>query len=197
LIQRDVLQFALRAVVAAENELSDCNASGIEARYKRRNGTGRHERARAIDIADRLAHRRGHIGAGMEHEFHQCGALDALAFDVVNAGDVEEVILIIVGEKAFHLCRVHPAIGLRDIDGRIAHLREDVDRHPLNRKYRSKCHRDQNGDNRYRTAERKQDETHRWPLLFKRIFLIPRLSKAGMPRAVRAGAVCSETNSTD
>ena len=67
----------------------------------------------------------------MEHQLHERRALDALAFHVIDAGDVEEVILVVVSQVAFHLGGVHAAVGLRDVDGRIADLREDIDRHAL------------------------------------------------------------------
>ena len=67
----------------------------------------------------------------MEDQLHERRALNALAFHVIDAGDVEEVILVVIGEVAFHLRRVHAAVRLRHVDGRIADLRKDVDRHAL------------------------------------------------------------------
>ena len=69
----------------------------------------------------------------MEHQLHQSRALDAFALHVIDAGDVEEVILVVISEEAFHLRGIHAAVGLRDVDGRIADLREDVDGHALDR----------------------------------------------------------------
>ncbi len=51
--------------------------------------------------------------------------------DVLDARDVEEVILVAVGQVALHLERVHAAIGLRHVDRRNAQRREDVARHAL------------------------------------------------------------------
>ncbi len=116
---------------AAEDQLADRHAAGVEASDEGRHGARRHERARAIHIADRLRHGLAHVGAGMEHQLHERRALDALALDVIDAGDVEEVILVVVSQVAFHLRRVHAAVGLRDIDGRIADLRENIDGHAL------------------------------------------------------------------
>ena len=56
-----------------------------------------------------------------------------LRLDVVDAGDVEEVVLVVVGQKAFHLRRVHAAVGLADVDHRQVQAGEDVDRHLANR----------------------------------------------------------------
>ena len=47
-----------------------------------------------------------------------------LRFDVFDSGDVEEVILVVVREKPFHLRRVHAAVRLRYIDCRVAEVRE-------------------------------------------------------------------------
>ena len=69
----------------------------------------------------------------MEHQLHQGRALDTLAFHVVDAGDIEEVILVVVSQVSFHLGRVHAAVRLRDVDGRIADLRKDIDRHAPDR----------------------------------------------------------------
>src|SRR5215213_5199156 len=46
-----------------------------------------HEGARAVDVADDLRHCLAHVGAGMEDQLHQGGALDVLRFDVLDAGD--------------------------------------------------------------------------------------------------------------
>ena len=51
---------------------------------------------------------------------------------LIDSGDVEEVILVIVGEITFHLGRIHAAIGLSHIDRRFAYLRKDVHGHSLN-----------------------------------------------------------------
>ena len=39
-------------------------------------------------------------------------------FDVVDAVDVEEVVLVVVGDQPFHLRRVHAAVGLGHVDDR-------------------------------------------------------------------------------
>jgi len=45
---------------------------------------------------------------------------------VLDARDIEEVIFVIVCQEAFHLRRVHAAVGLGDIDGRNSQRWEDV-----------------------------------------------------------------------
>ena len=52
--------------------------------------------------------------------------MDRLRFDVFDFGDVEEMVLVVVDQKSFHLRRVHPAIGLRNIENRDAEVRKYV-----------------------------------------------------------------------
>ena len=52
-----------------------------------------------------------------------------LRLDVLDAVDVEEVILVVVGDEPFHLGRVHAAVGLGDVERRHAEVGEDVARH--------------------------------------------------------------------
>ena len=66
----------------------------------------------------------------MEVELHQRHALDVLRFDVMDAVDVEEVVLVVVGDQAFHLTGVHAAVGLSDIDDGEIEQGEDIDFHP-------------------------------------------------------------------
>src|SRR6266478_5655799 len=69
----------------------------------------------AVDVGDRLRCGLSHVGAGVELELDQPYALDRFAFDMLDAGDVEEVVLIIVDDEPFHLRRVHAAVGLGHI----------------------------------------------------------------------------------
>ena len=135
-VEREILQFALRVRGAAENQLTHRHAARIEARDEGRHRSRRHEGAGAVHIADRLRHRLRHVGAFVKHQLHQRRALDALALDVIDSGDVEEVILVVISEVAFHLRRVHAAVRLRDVDRGLADLREDVHRHALERRER-------------------------------------------------------------
>src|SRR5207247_5484750 len=80
-------------VVGGKNQVADRHAAGVEAHDEGRHRPRRHERARAVDVVDRLGHGVGHVGAGVEVELHQCHALDVFGFDVVDAGDVEELVL--------------------------------------------------------------------------------------------------------
>ncbi len=52
-------------------------------------------------------------------------------FDVMDAVDVEEVVLVVVGDQPFHLGRVHAAVGLGDVDDRQVQAGEDVDLHAV------------------------------------------------------------------
>ncbi len=61
-------------------------------------------------------------------ELDERGTLDGSGFDVLDAGYVQEVVLVVVGEIAFHLGRVHAAVGLGDIDGGNSQCGKDVAR---------------------------------------------------------------------
>ena len=128
--QRQVLNLGDRSRLAGQHEVADRHAAGVEPHDERRHGARRHEGPRAVDVVDRLGHRLGHVGAGMEVQLHQGHALDVPRLDVVDAADVEEVVLVVVGEEPFHLRRVHAAVGLADVDHRQVQGREDVDFHP-------------------------------------------------------------------
>src|SRR5438105_2143108 len=45
----------------------------------------------------------------------------------MDAGDVQEVILVVVGEQPLHLGGVHTAVGLGHVDNRQVEVGEDVD----------------------------------------------------------------------
>jgi hypothetical protein len=47
------------------------------------------EGAGAVDVRDRLGRRLRHLGAGVKLQLDQRNALDRLAFDVLDASDVE------------------------------------------------------------------------------------------------------------
>ena len=149
-VDRIILHLALRVRGAAEDQQAHGHAARVEPRDERRHGPRRHESARAVHVANRFRHRLTHVGVLMEHQLHQGGALDALAFHVVDAGDVEEVILVVVSQVAFHLGRVHAAVRLRDVDGRIADLRKDIDRHAADCENGAQ----RNGDQRHHHGER-------------------------------------------
>ena len=129
--QRLVLDLADGPGLAPQHEVADRDAADVEPHDERRDGPRRHEGAGAGDVADRLGHRLGHVGAGVEEQLHQGDALDVLRLDVVDAADVEEVVLVVVGEQPLHLGGVHPAVGLGDVDDGQVQVREDVDRHPV------------------------------------------------------------------
>jgi hypothetical protein len=62
----------------------------------------------------------------MELELDEPYALDRLAFDMLDAGDVEEVVLVVVDDEPFHLRRVHAAIRLCHIQHGHPQIWEDV-----------------------------------------------------------------------
>ena len=118
------------------------------------------KRASTGDVADRLGHRLRHVRAGVEEQLHHRHALDVAALDVVDAGDVEKVVLVIVGEQPLHLRRVHAAVGLGDVDDREVQVGEDVDRHPGHGQHAAQ----RDGDDEHHHGERpphgKDDRVH-------------------------------------
>jgi hypothetical protein len=79
---------------------------------------------------------------------------------VLDAGDIEEVVLVVVGQKPVHLRRIHATEGLRDVDRRITDSGKNIHRHTANRE---RCrsgereHRDNDGN---RTGERGESQAH-------------------------------------
>ena len=145
---------------AAEDELADGDAAGVEAGDEGRDGAGRHEGAGAGDVGHGLRHRLAHVRALVEDQLHERRALDAFAFDVIDAGDVEEVILVVISEIAFHLGRVHAAVGLGDVDGGVADLREDIDRHALDGEHGAEGDGEERHDDGDGAGEGREDESH-------------------------------------
>src|SRR6185437_15973439 len=75
-----------------------------------------------------------HVRSRMKLKLNKRGTLDVPRFHSLDARDEEEMVFIIIGEIAFHLRRIHPAIGLRDIDDGNPKIRKNVSRHSRNRK---------------------------------------------------------------
>ena len=97
----------------------------------------------------------------MELELDQRHALDRFAFDMLDAGDVEEVVFVIVDDEPFHLRRVQAAVRLGHIQDGHAQIREDVARHAIERKtphQRNGDYHHQKGD---RAAQCKRYQVHR------------------------------------
>ncbi len=65
----------------------------------------------------------------MEVQLHQRRALHVARFDVVNTADVEKMVLVVVGQKAFHLRRIHATVWLTDIDDWQVQFRKDINFH--------------------------------------------------------------------
>jgi hypothetical protein len=154
-----VLQAELSGLVG-EHQVPDRHAAGIEPHHERRHGTCGHKRAGAVDIRHRLRHRAGHVGARVELQLDQCRALDRLGFDMLDAGDVEKMILVIVDEKPFHLGRVHAAIWLGDVKYRHAKVGENVARHPLDGEEAGKDGGENEHHNGDRPAQGKRYQVH-------------------------------------
>src|SRR5258706_12043358 len=97
----------------------------------------------------------------MELELDQRYALDRFAFDMFDAGNIEEMLFVIVDDEPFHLRRIKAAIRLRDGDGWHPEIREDVPRHATDRQkthYRNSYDHHQK---RYRASQCKRHQVHR------------------------------------
>jgi hypothetical protein len=97
----------------------------------------------------------------MEDELHQRHPLHVAALDVMDAVDVEEVILVVVGEQTFHLRRVHATVRLTDIDDRQVEARKDIDLHPLHGQHGAHRQRDKQHHDGDGAAEGERDGIHR------------------------------------
>jgi hypothetical protein len=69
---------------------------------------------------------------------------------MLDAGDVEEVVLEVVDDEPFHLGRIEAAIGLSDIENRDAEIGKDVARHSLD----GKKTRHHHGDDQHQNSNR-------------------------------------------
>jgi hypothetical protein len=115
------------------------------------------EGSRAIDVSDRLGHRLLHIRTFAKGKLHQSSTLNALAVHRLNACDVEEVVLVIVGKEPFHLCGSHAAVGLSDVDHWISYFRKDIHAHPSNRHEEPSDDCDQRHNDGERTTQSCED----------------------------------------
>ncbi len=126
------------------------NTSGVIAHNERGDGAGRHECARAVHVPDHLGHRLAHVRLGVEDQLHQRHALNVFGLHVLDAGDVEEMIFVVVGEIAFHLRGIHPAVGLSNVNSGRAQLGENIDLHLPDGQDGS----ERNGDDGYQNGDR-------------------------------------------
>src|SRR5438105_4824969 len=97
----------------------------------------------------------------MKLKFDQADALDGFRFDVLDAVDVEEVILVIVNQESFHLRRVDATIRLRHVENRHAEIGKDVTWHPIDGDDPGEDCRDDDHENGDRPPKSKLYEVHR------------------------------------
>src|SRR5882757_1219428 len=159
--ERRVLKLGDRFGLAREDEVADWNAASVEPHHEWRHRSRGHERPGAVDVADRLRRGLRHVGAGMELELDQPDALDRFAFDMLDAGDVKEVVFIVVDDEPFHLRRVHAAVRLGHIQDGHPKIREDVPRHAIDREKTHQCDGYDHRQKRDRTSQCKRHQVHR------------------------------------
>ena len=116
--------------------------------------------ARAVDVADGFGHCLGHVRARVEVQFHQRHALDILRLDVVDAGDVEKVVFVVVRQVSLHLRRVHAAVWLADVYDRQVQTGEDVNRHLANCEDAAQRDADKSNDHGKGTIQCEADQPH-------------------------------------
>ncbi len=80
---------------------------------------------------------------------------------MLDASDVKEVILVVIGEVTFHLRRVHAAEWLCDVNGGNTQRGENVTWHLAQCQDRAKRHSNHRHHNRERAAHRRLNEIHR------------------------------------
>jgi hypothetical protein len=97
----------------------------------------------------------------MELELDQPYPLDRFAFDVFDAGDVEEVVLIIVNDEPFHLRRVHAAVRLGHIQDGHPEIWEDVPGHAIDCQKTHQCNGYDHCQKRDRASQCNRHQVHR------------------------------------
>ena len=158
--EREVLDLPHTARLAGKDQLAHGNAAGVKADHKRGNGPGRHKGTGPLDIRDGLRQGLAHVRSRMKVELDQTDILDGFRFHMLNARNVEKVVLIIGDEISLHLRRIHSAIGLRYINHRKIEVGENIHRHTEECQHRTQRHTDNGDENRDRTSEGSVDEPH-------------------------------------
>ena len=93
--QGEVLNLTDVSSFAREYQLAYRNASRIVAHDERRDGSGRHEGPSPLNIRDGLRERLAHVGSGVKLKLHQSDVLNRPGFNVLDSGDVEEVVFVV------------------------------------------------------------------------------------------------------
>jgi hypothetical protein len=99
-------------------------------------------------------------GGGMNRQRQQRRVLDRLRLDALDAVHVEEVVLVVVGEVAFHLRGAHPAVRLRDVDHRKVEIGKDIDARAADGKRRRQRDGDDGHQQRDGTTMGSADKPH-------------------------------------
>src|SRR5579884_2643683 len=145
----------------------------------------------------------------MELEFDDCRALNGFRFNMLNTGNVEEMIFVVIGQVPFHLGRVHSAVRLRDVNRRNAECGKNVLGHLLPREHGNQRHSDHYHDDCERTAQCKFRKIHwatpfgsndtpsRWLFFCTRAKMAGRTNNVAMVAAARppitarpSGTIC-------
>src|SRR5439155_15042873 len=106
-------------------------------------------------------HRLRHIRARIKLELDDGGTLNRLRLHMLDASDVKEVILVVIGEVTFHLRRVHAAEWLRDVNGGNTQRGENVTWHLAQCQDRAKRHGKYRHHDSKGAAHRRLNKVHR------------------------------------
>src|SRR5207302_7638367 len=93
-------------------------------------------------------------------QFQQAYVLDGFGFDRLDSCDVEEVILVVVHEIAFHLRWRHAPVWLCYVNHRQIQVRENIDRHAHKGENRAQGHTDHENDHGDRIPQCAAQEPH-------------------------------------
>ena len=182
-VQGQVLDLPHGPGVAGEDQVADGDAARVEAHDEGRHGPRRHEGPGPVGVVDGLRHRLGHVGPRMELQLDERHPLDRLGLHVLDAGHVEEVVLVVVGQEPFHLGGIHPSVGLGDVEDRDAEVREDVAGHHAQRGDTGQDDGDHGDDDRQGPPHRGPRQAH-W-LLRERAMKRARMGAAPSPSGER------------
>jgi len=149
--ERRVLKLGECFRLAGEDESPTGNAATVETASRKAARFLGHEGA--VDVPDRLRRGLRHMWTGMQLELISPPPWIDLLFDMLDAGDVEEVVLIIMS-KPFHLRRVDAGVRL----GHIQDRHPDLGRCPGNATERQKTHQCDGYDHRQKRDRASQCE---------------------------------------
>ena len=105
----------------------------------------------------------------MEGKPQQGRTLNRLSLDAFDSVDIEEMVFVVIRDKALHLLRTHTPIRLRNVDDREIQIREDIHARPQDGQNGRKAQGNYKNENCNRASERCANEPHGVSSSFRRI----------------------------